>query len=130
MMRAAFRLAQLVFFIVIILVVSRGLSLTEYAQWFLILGVIWLTFWGVIITWIVEWIANRLFDTTVDWRWKPNGKWYAYSRGFVHLNKDGVNLGQGSCLLTIFFWLLTLLINVVGIVAIAPKFAIWLSAIY
>ena len=127
-MRTAFRLILLALLIAIILIIGRGLSLSEYAQWFLIIGVIWLAVWGLIVTWIVEWIARRLFDTTVDWRWKPNGKWYAYSRGFVHLNKDGVNLGQGSCLLTIFFWILTLLVSVVALVAVAPQLAIWLSA--
>jgi len=129
-MRIAFRLVRLAIFVAIILVIGRGLSLSEYAQWFLIIGVIWLAVWGVIITQIVEWIAKRMFDTGVDWNWKPDGKWYAYSRGFVHLNKDGLNLGRDSCLLTIFSWILALLIFVVGFVAVAPKLAIWLSEIY
>ena len=126
-MRAAFRLVRLVLFIVIILLLGRGLSLSEYAQWFLIIGVIWAELWGAIITRFIEWIAKRVFDTSVNWRWKPNGKWYAYSRGFVHLNKDGINLGRDSCLLTMFYWILTLPVFVVGIVVVAPKLAIWLS---
>jgi hypothetical protein len=128
MMRTTFQLVRLVIFIAIILVIGRGLSLSEYAQWFLIIGVTWLAIWGVIVTWIIEWIAKRLFDSSVDWRWKPDGKWYAYSRGFVHLNKDGVNLGRSSCLLTVFSWILTLPVFIVGVTIIIPQLAIWLSA--
>ena len=126
-MRILIRLVQLVIFVAVILVIGRGLSLSKYAQWFLIIGVTWLAIWGVIVAWIIEWIAKRLFDSSVDWRWKPDGKWYAYSRGFVHLNKDGVNLGRGSCLLTVFSWILTLPVFIVALIDVIPKIAIWLS---
>ena len=128
-MRIIFQLVRLVVFIVMILVIGRGLALSKYAQWFLIIGVTWLAIWGVIVTWIIEWIAKRLFDSGVNWHWKPNGKSYAYSRGFVHLEKDGINLGRDSCLLTMFSWILTLPVFIVAVIGVIPKIAVWLSGV-
>ena len=129
-MRIAIRLLRLAIFVSIILVIGRGLSFPKYIQWILIIGAIWVELWDEIIARFVERVARQVFDTNVDWQWKPNGKWYAFSRGFVHLGKDGVNLGRDSCLLTLFFWALTLLINIVGILVVVTKLASWLSAIY
>lgn len=126
-MRLAFRLVLLLVFLVIIVVIGRGLSFTEFTQWFLITAAIWVAFWAQVTAKVTGWVANKLFNTNVDWQWQPNGK-YAYSRGFVHLVKDGVNLGRDSCLVTIFLWALNTLFFVLGFQVVIPSLANWLSA--
>ena len=126
-MRILIRLVQLVILVALILVIGRTAPLPKSLQWFLITALIWVAFWEEIARRFTEWLAKRVFDTSIDWHWKPNGKWYAYSRGFIHLTKDGINLGRDSCLLTLFYWVMTISILIIGMVVVIPKIALWLQ---
>ena len=127
-MRIIFRLGRIGFLALIILIMGHFVPFLKSLQWFLVLGVIWIEFSEEIITRVIEALARRFFQAQVDWHWRPNGKQHAYSRGFVHLDKDGTNLGRDSCLLTIVYWAITIPIFVIGMVTVIPKIALWLSA--
>jgi hypothetical protein len=95
--------------------------------------VLWFVFgaiWGYIANrHLTAWIAHNLFGMKANRHYKPFGKWYASTRGILHLKGDTSTLRWKTALATLIFWMINLPIVLAWVIWIAPRLAEYLAGL-